>query len=218
MTDVGHPDDEAPDGRLSDSDRLATEAPEVLAVALLGSFVLLVLASVGAALVSAFSGPPLEGVAPAAQILEQATDWASPVTALIILAALGATWWQVRGWSDVVDESEPEDPEMSEEDELRSAFRYLRRGRALAAGGVAMLGALAAGQIGYTVSVVMVFGSGGFGDQASGQSVRAIGYLLATGLLVGAGMWFALRMRADAALAGLLAERHRLQGTTEQTS
>jgi hypothetical protein len=203
-----HPDEDIPDGGPQAGARLTAEVPEVLAVALLGSFVLFVLSSVGAALVSAFIGPPLEGSAPVAQILDAATEWASPLSALLIYAALGATWWQLRGWSDVVDEFRADSPAWSSDEDLRLAVRYLRRGRALASACMAMLGVLAVGQIGLSVSAFVIFGSEGFGDAGSGQGVRAIGSLLATGLLVVAGLWFAIRERSNAAAACSLAERY----------
>jgi hypothetical protein len=214
---MGHPEEDIPDGDHQADARLTAEVPEVLAVALLGSLGLLVLSSVGAALVSAFIGPPLEGSAPAAQILNAATEWASPLAALLIFAALGATWWQLDGWSDVVDEFSADPPASPTEEELRLAVRYLRRGRALASACMAMLGLLAAGQIGLSVSAFVIFGSDGFGDTGSGQNVRAIGSLLATGLLVVAGLWFAIRERSNAAVACSSAEGYGSQGHSRGT-
>lgn len=207
MTDMGLPDADIPGGGFQAIPRLTPEIAEVMAVALLGAFVLYVLAFVGAALVSVFIGPPMGGPDTIAQILEGATEWANPLTALLTFAAEGAIWWQLRGCSDVVEEFEADRPTSSLEDDLRLATRYLRRGRALSSACIVTLGVLAAGQIGFTVSEFILFGSSGFGDAASGQDVRAIGTLLATGVLVVAGFWLAMRERSDAATACSLAER-----------
>ncbi|MGO9344207.1 MAG: hypothetical protein ACLP6E_17105 [Acidimicrobiales bacterium] len=184
----------------TEQERTPIELAEIVGLLLVAAAWLIVAAEVVAAVIATLSSP---GVASGvfvgvpsvpgpsiADTLARATEWATPLFPLLLLGALAAVWWQVQGWTDVIDDSDETD-----EGTLKTAFAHLLRAKALSNASLVVLGILIAAVVGGVVATFM--------DNIPQQSSTVVwaGYLevigigVATILVACAGIWAGLRFR-----------------------
>jgi hypothetical protein len=143
----------------------------------------------GAPVDEPFGNPPEVGPS-IAQIVQHSTGWASPVLAIVVLGAIGTLWWSVDSWNSFVDD---ESSEVSEQG-YETAFRHLLRAKGMLNVTLAVLVALAAADIALVVST-FVTTSGFQGGFVASQDLAISGEGLCTLVIVGVGMFVAIRSR-----------------------
>jgi hypothetical protein len=113
--------------------RTSWELPEIVAGSILVAFSALAVGGIASGIAAAASNSnPFSIGESAAQILVQATSWAGPFEAFMVLVALLVIWWQADRWSEVLEQYDEQDaeqyedgtdggPELSEEPEFDEA-------------------------------------------------------------------------------------------------
>jgi hypothetical protein len=184
----------------SDHDHAKTpfELAEIVGLLLLVAATLIVLAEVIAAVMAAFSSPGVpsgffQGVpsipGPSiADTVSRATEWATPVFPMLLLGVLATAWWQIQGWTEVVDDSEQVD-----EGALTAAFAHLLRARALSNATLVLSVILIAGVVGSVVATFIGNVPGQTSIVVVSGYFEVIGVGLATCLLACAGIWAGFR-------------------------
>jgi hypothetical protein len=182
MTDMGNPQDR----------RLKWELAELVAWALLGADALLGIAGLVAGFVANFGSTAR--TASVGQLLLDGTGWAGFVPMLLVLASLGMAWWQIQGWSEVVNGWIDDDSEAaSDPEELTQAYGHMLRARRLAvwAGIVAVVISFAA--VGSLIGFILTFLPFPRPDnQVWAELIENGGEVLASLLLGGAALFVAV--------------------------
>jgi hypothetical protein len=193
------------------------ELPEIVAGSILVAFSALAVGGIASGIAAAASNSNEFPVGEtAAQILAQATSWAGPFEAFMVLVALLVIWWQADRWSEVLEQYEEqyeeqtdeapelneapeteEAPELDEEPELdelwEEAVKHLLRGRALTLWAAGLTSVIAAGAIVLTISEDIDQGSGG--GFVWPLRISTFGELVATLVLCAAGILGAIWVR-----------------------
>ena len=184
----------------SDHDHAKTpfELAEIVGLLLLVAASLIVVAEVIAAVIAAFSSPgvpsgffesdPSIPGPSIADTVSRATQWATPVFPMLLLGVLATVWWQVQGWTEVVDESDEVD-----EGTLTAAFAHLLRARSLSNATLMLLVILIAGVVGSVVATFIGNVPGPTSIVVISGYFEVIGVGLATCLLACAGIWAGFR-------------------------
>ncbi len=190
------------------------ELPEVLAAVVLVAFVLITVTSVVSGVVSGlgqeeagFTAAQIVGVA-----MGNASSWADPPFAFVLLVGVGLVWWQVRIWSAEIelaaaadDEAPPEDD--SESVVLVAAFDHLLRAKSLATWALPLLVVVLSASVADIVSSFLLYRGTGIGGGAIWSShIESIGFACATWVLVLAGLIAALYVRTRVSLEFTMAE------------
>ncbi|MGA2520260.1 MAG: hypothetical protein ABSG81_05505 [Acidimicrobiales bacterium] len=191
------------------------ELPEVLAAVVLVAFVLITVTSVVSGIVSGvgqeeagFTAAQVVGVA-----MGNASSWADPPFAFVLLVGVGLVWWQVRIWSAEIelagatdgDEAAPEGD--SENTVLVAAFDHLLRAKSLATWALPLLVVVLSASVADIVSSFLLYRGTGVGGGAIWSShIESIGFACATWVLVLAGLVAALYVRTQVSLEFTLAE------------
>jgi len=179
----------------------AWEPPEVMGFGIIGAAGLVVLFTVLTAVIAAFSSPnvptgPFHGVTAipgpsTAQTVLEATQWASILFALLPLAALGAVWWQVQGWTDVINDDD------ENVEEYTKAFGHLLRARLLGNVTMATFCLLIAATTAAVVASFSEDGGQGISTDLIAGYVGESGVGVATCLICASGIWAGLRLRSS---------------------
>jgi hypothetical protein len=185
------------------------ELPEIVAGSILFAFSALAVGGIASGIAAAASNSNEFPVGEsAAQILAQATSWAGPFEAFMVLVALLVIWLQADRWSAVLEQYDEQDeeqyedetdeaPELDEEAELdelwEEAVKHLLRGRALTLWAAGLTSVIAAGAIVLTISDDIDQGSGG--GFVWPLRISTFGELVATLVLSAAGILGAIWVR-----------------------
>jgi hypothetical protein len=203
--------------------RTSWELPEIVAGSILIAFSALAIGGIASGIAAAASNSnPFSVGESAAQILVQATSWAGPFEAFMVLLALLVIWWQADRWSEVFEQYDEQDdeqyeyeaeeaPETDQAPELNDALEFddepeldelweeavthLLRGRALALWAAGFISVIAAGAIVLTISEDIDQGSVGGGGFVWPLRISTFGELVATFVLCTAGILGAIWVR-----------------------
>jgi hypothetical protein len=97
--------------------RTPWELPEIVAGSILVAFSALAFGGIASGIAAAASSSNQFSIGEsAAQILVQATSWAGPFEAFIVLVALLVIWWQADRWSEVLEQYDEQDEEQYEDE------------------------------------------------------------------------------------------------------
>jgi hypothetical protein len=184
MTDQPIPVGAVPDEEDDAPHRLPWELPEIVAVAVLVAFVLLVVGGLVTAIVTgtAPNGSPLPGNQPIGLSLQYGTEWAEPLLAVVLLAVLGLCWWQFQMWADVTETT-------SDDQQAFDVQGHIHRARQITIWTQAALGLMALGSVVlFAGSVLITTGLSQVAwshDFYEGASALAVIVLAGVGLFVG---------------------------------
>ncbi|MHB8264219.1 MAG: hypothetical protein ACYDGY_10850 [Acidimicrobiales bacterium] len=178
---------EASSGNTRDSEaRLAWEAPEVAAVAVLVAVTVLIVGGLVSGIVASTS---TYGPFPATQLIAGAVitagaEWADSLVAVVLLGVIGICWWQSEAWADA---SEPDD----EHDRVLQAYGHVRRANRISVLAQGALFLTCAGAIALLVGgVLQTTGQGGnTGSLNWSHCIFQGANLLAVLVVAGAGYW-----------------------------
>jgi hypothetical protein len=185
-----------------EQERIPFEVAETVAYAIVAGTLLVIVTEVATTVISAFSSPTVPNGAiignPAfpgptiAQTLVRATEWATPYFPVLLFGLLGTIWWQLRAWSEVV-----EDPEENAEETLRHAFGHLLRARTLSTTALMLSSttvvAVVVGVIGAIAENAQI--SGQAGSLVLSADIDVVGEGLATCVLACACIWAGVYFR-----------------------
>jgi hypothetical protein len=181
-------DQPVPVGAVSDEEddappRSPWELPEIVAVAVLVAFALLV---VGGLVTGILAGTAQNGPSPGNQLiglsLQYGTEWAEPLLAVVLLAVLGLCWWQFQTWADVTETT-------SDDEQAFDAQGHIHRARQITIWTQAALGLTALGSVALFAGGVL--SATGYSQVAwshdfyEGASALAVIVLAGVGLFVG---------------------------------
>jgi hypothetical protein len=189
------------------------ELPEVLAAVILLAFVVVTVTSVVVGIVTGVGqeGTGLTSAQTVGLAMQNATSWANPAFAFVLLAGVGLVWWQVKIWSAEIELAGAGEAEDIEDDAdspiLVAAFDHLLRAKSLASWAVPLLAVvLAAAADAVAASFLLYRGASVGGGTIWSNHLEAIGLGLATWLLAGTGMVAALYVRTRVSLEFTQAE------------
>lgn len=162
--------------------RLTWDVPEIAAVAVLAVVAILALTGLvtGIVVSTDAQGPTLRAAVGSTIALGAA--WSGPVTAILLLGALGACWWQRESWTDAA--------EYGDEATVVEASAHVSRSRLLSQWTQAAFVLVMAGTIALFVGAILENSPFAQGLSADfwGRDVLAAGELLATLLVTTIGL------------------------------
>jgi len=120
------------------------EVPEIIGVAVVGVVAILAAGGLGTGIARSTEFAPPSGF-PGSSLevwnaVQFGSEWASPLTAALLLGVLGLCWWQLQAWSEVIESPDPDD-------DVAAAAMHMHRARRMARGTGAALLLTAAGSI-----------------------------------------------------------------------
>lgn len=175
--------------------RLPWELVEIAGGALLISAVAIGVFSLASGIAYSYStvndeGAPFSVGPSLTEITQRSTAWASTFVALMVLAVLGAVWWQVESTASLAADSG--DRPASEDN--RRSVSVLRRARGMTTVVIAYLVVLAAAVVTQIVTIFQLYASAPAGVAVS-QYLDDVGQGVATLLLIGGAAVVGLRLR-----------------------
>jgi hypothetical protein len=184
MTDQPVPVGAVPNEEDDAPPRLPWELPEIVAVAVLVAFFLLVVGGLVTAIVTgtAPNGSPSPGNQLIGMAIQYGTEWAEPLLAVVLLAVLGLCWWQFQTWADVAETT-------GDDQQAFDAQGHIHRARQITIWTQAALALTALGSLAFFAGgVLSATGYSRFvwsHDFYEGASALAVIVLAGVGLLVG---------------------------------
>ena len=128
--------------------------------------------------------------------VQAAADYADGQGVLILVAALGLTWWQLERWSEWLRYHRALTSDYADSGPLRTAEMHLRRTRRFAVAIAASFLVAAVGAIAYTVGTVLVESGTGLSQVAASAVLGNGGFNLAYVVIAVPAAIIALRLRS----------------------
>ena len=109
-----------------------------------------------------------------------ATQWASPVVAVLLLTVIGLCWWQLQAWSELIESPDPDD-------DPSDALRHIRRAHLMARWTLVGVALTALGAVALFVSQVATYA--GLTDGDCTLEISSAANMLAVFALLAAALW-----------------------------
>jgi hypothetical protein len=172
----------------SNNGALAWEVPEIVAVAILAAFFVIVVGALATGIYVITTQSPGLGVDPMANTwnaISFGASWAEPLLAVIVLGVIGLCWWQVEAWSEEI-EADAEEPS--------GAFGHVRRARQISRWALLSLLVTAIGAVAGLIAQVGLNVLGHFGPVTWVRFIGVVASVIAVLIVAVAGLLVVQRL------------------------